>query len=505
MKTSKRSFASAAKLVMIGTKLAPRHSGSPAHHSPHRAHSPSAGVELTGRHSPRRRRSITKEDELVVVRNTEVWRGRQRMRRHRIVDECEIPPGSELSWQEKCHMHCTKAKKPPQQDPYGMVHANWLHALDEGEEESLVDLGQHVYKTGVVQDGGIAPVWLPRHMPDVEIPWEPRLAHFSDVRICKLTLWDSDVGMGADDVIGEGVLMPSMIAKAVDNPNVEQRVLEIALSTVEEEDGNEEEDAEVDDGSAQSISARLAAKDLNAAGTVFISLKFDDGVELDVTPCLVVIFHRAEGLPDKEHTKIANINDLYDPTLIFMWIPVVLTYVLVGVLYYKYVCEFSTLNALYFCWVTFTTVGYGDHGDFGTFYGEDGQARSSVAVFTSMYMLCGVLVMGIAATLYLNLVSKVINKLVHRYNRLRKKLARKKCCEKLLLHNEKVIKKCRKGRTFDCNAELVDVLITAVSVVAILLSAAVYFAYSEELTCVCHFLFFLFLSLSLCLSARSYG
>ena len=147
-------------------------------------------------------------------------------------------------------MHCTKAKKPPQQDPYGMVHANWLHALDEGEEESLVDLGQHVYKTGVVQDGGIAPVWLPRHMPDVEIPWEPRLAHFSDVRICKLTLWDSDVGMGADDVIGEGVLMPSMIAKAVENPNVEQSVLEIALTTVEEEDGNEEEDAGVEHGDA---------------------------------------------------------------------------------------------------------------------------------------------------------------------------------------------------------------------------------------------------------------
>ena len=56
---------------------------------------------------------------LVVVNGTEVWRGRQKMRRR--VGEVDDGPAK-------------RCKKPPKrQDPYGTLHANWLLAR-EGKE-----------------------------------------------------------------------------------------------------------------------------------------------------------------------------------------------------------------------------------------------------------------------------------------------------------------------------------------------------------------------------------
>ena len=423
-------------------------------------------------------------ETLCVVRNTEVWCGHQRMRRATEGDGGDGEASDTNSEGSLCAKLISEfgKKAEAKQDPYGMIQASWLHGLGLDEEIVEVDLSEHIYKTGTVQDGGIAPIWMPEHLPVVCIPWEARIADLRERdRMCKITLWDADFGMSADDIIGEGLLAHRSIASAVKTPNKETEKIDIALIAFDDDDNEEKED----DGRSVPMGQSFRdSQTLDAAGTLFVTLKYVDGEGLKKgeEPRLEIKFIRAEGLPDKEHTKIANINELYDPTLILMWIPVVVAYIAVGVMYYYFRTKFSFIDALYFCWVTFTTVGYGDHGDFGTFYDEKGYAHSDVAVFTSFYMLSGVLVMGIAATLYLNLVSKLIGKFVRLFNRKRKKYAKHHRLEKILCGNMAMVERCRKGRSFDCNPEFVDIGVTMVSVLVILIAAATYYASDQDLT-----------------------
>ena len=425
-------------------------------------------------------------ETLCVVRNTEVWRGSQRMRRATEGDGGDVEAGDTSSKSSPCaNLIGNLGKKgEAKQDPYGMVQASWLHGLGLDEEIVEVDLSEHIYKTGTVQDGGIAPVWLPEHLPVVCIPWEARIADLKDRdRMCKITLWDADFGMGADDIIGEGLLAHRSISSAVKMPNKETGKMDIALIAIHDDD-EEEEQEEEEFGRMPVAQSFRDSQTLDAAGTLFVTLKYvvGEGLTKGEEPRLEIKFIRAEGLPDKEHTKIANINELYDPTLILMWIPVVIAYIAVGVMYYYFRTKFSFIDALYFCWVTFTTVGYGDHGKFGTFYDEEGHAHSDVAIFTSFYMLSGVLVMGIAATLYLNLVSKMIGKFVRFFNRKRKNYAKHHRMKKLLCGNMMLVERCRKGRSFNCNPEFVDVGVTMVSVLVILIAAAAFIAVDQNLT-----------------------
>ena len=66
------------------------------------------------------------EDEpLTVVNDTEIWRGRQKMRRR-------VAPV-----EEEPRKRCSCKKAPMRQDPYGTLHANWLVAR-EGHERALL-------------------------------------------------------------------------------------------------------------------------------------------------------------------------------------------------------------------------------------------------------------------------------------------------------------------------------------------------------------------------------
>ena len=293
----------------------------------------------------------------------------------------------------------------------------------------------HEHKSGIVNDGGIAPIWDAldaEHAPVVQIPWEPILRSFHATnceRSLQIAIWDHDVGPELDDLIGEGFLPIEQLMLAAENPSVQVPSLEnMSIFLTQPKPGTPGGGADEDEGVMHGMDGGSAGGALtrmggDSAGQLFIGLKLigaldERGATLEVT------FKHAIGLKDREK-RSTSLSDSYDATLLLMWIPIILVYLVVGVLYYYLACDFALIDAFYFCWVTFTTVGYGDHSKFGTFYitvGDRELPSNMNSAFTSFYMLAGVLVMGVAATLILDLGSFMTARVVHWALRHEKKL-----------------------------------------------------------------------------------
>ena len=505
------------------------------------------------------------EEPLTVVSDTEIWRGRQKMRRR-------VAPV-----EEEPRKRCSCKKAPLRQDPYGTLHANWLVARD-GHERALAtarcswrltyrvplrrrpsdrrlfacahpplpspplrvcarcraarspgspirlfhplpphlpddapldySAAAHEHKSGIVNDGGIAPMWDPldpEHRPVVQIPWAPILRSFntkSCERILQLAIWDHDVGPELDDLIGEGFVPLEQLMLAAEHPSVQVPSLEnMSIFLTQPKPGTpgggeEEEDAMhgMDGGSAGASGLTRMGGD--SAGQLFIGLKLIDAID-ERGATLEVTFKHAIGLKDREK-RSTSLNDSYDPTLLLMWIPIILVYLAVGILYYVAVCDFALIDAFYFCWVTFTTVGYGDHSGFGTFYIAEGDRllpSNLNSAFTSFYMLAGVLVMGVAATLILDLGSHMTARVVHWGMRQEKKLYASMGWEEPtpalaeegeepeeaepLTGGDLALHRVNKIKTGLCNPAFIDVFITIVSVLLVIVGSAFFFMQYE--------------------------
>ena len=376
----------------------------------------------------------------------------------------------------------------------------------------------HEHQSGVVMDGGIAPVWDPAnpdHKPTIRLPWGAVLRSFhggGHSRTLAVAVWDKEeVVTEQDNLIGEGFITTEQLELAEkhrdeQHPALAQMSVFLAApknAPFKESESDLKKQMHSSDGGSSGKKATRMGGD--SAGQLFIRIKFISAID-PRGAFLEVQFLHAIGLKDAE-TRTTTLNDSYDPTLLLMWLPIMVVYLGIGILYYYFACEFKFIDACYFCFVTFTTVGYGDHGDMGDFYtvvnhNSDGDEVSLpgdvTAAFTSFFMLAGVLVMGVAATLVLDLGSfmttravKWVHQQEHRFAACFPQMREEalpsedgeiEADELPLTPKEKLVMAMHSLKTGLCNPAFVDVFITIIAVIVLLIAAGIFYAVHEGAT-----------------------
>ena len=324
--------------------------------------------------------------------------------------------------------------KEPLMWPSATVSGNWA--------------GAGSLKTPCAVDGGATPAFETRNK--LELLWLPVDTESDDTpRLIEIAINDErGVRSGPGVSVGHGHLRSGAVYQAIANPGQDF---------------------------PHRISLHNDTMDV-AAGSVEISICFHPAPKKDVVrlgeetdDVIVVSVFAAAGLFNVQRKVIRSVSEINSPWPVIVAIPTVIVYIAIGVIFFMVYCEFEFIDAIYLTFVTFTTVGYGDHSGFGKFYDEEGNVDSTVAIFASIYMVSAVVIMGTALSIIAGFLETQLQGIIEKMNALKHIVVRERCSE----HNQH---HCRS----DLSPAVADVMITCVSAVALLFSGAILFSAIEE-------------------------
>ena len=154
-------------------------------------------------------------------------------------------------------------------------------------------------------------------------------------------------------------------------------------------------------------------------------------------------------LHDTNHEVIRDISSKNDWSGFFIAVPLLIVYIATGTLFYMFMCGLQLIDAVYFCFSTFTTVGYGDQGSFqGPVWGvpaydvgyatnTDGTPKWYICLFSALYAMAGVGIGGVSLGIIFNRIIETADTLEDHISACIDNSCRP-CCEKIF---------CKGGRT----------------------------------------------------------
>jgi hypothetical protein len=165
----------------------------------------------------------------------------------------------------------------------------------------------------------------------------------------ELRCFDEDVGV--NDLIGVAYVTMN---KFIHHPN-DKHVLEVELFQ------SDDAGTTVAEGMGNEGSTALPA------GFIHMDIEFHPKGDVETSEEGIFTFTINTGvdLHDTNHEVIRDISSKNDWTGFCIAVPLLAIYIAVGTLFYMFMCGFPMLDAMYFCFATFTTVGYGDQSNFG--------------------------------------------------------------------------------------------------------------------------------------------
>jgi hypothetical protein len=349
--------------------------------------------------------------------------------RRRLSTLASAPPKVEpTTWHEKLQ---AKFHREKFMSPATMVMGNWGGA------------GQ--MKTPPCFDGGTNPVFAEHNR--LELLWLPidpekenTLVRHVDVTVRDETVSNSPVEIGC------ALLHHRDVRAAVQAPNqVHSHRLELKQSN---------------GISAGSVNLTVCFKPAACGDDARLGAEIDDILVITVLSC--------ESLYNVQRKVVKSVSEINSPWPMLIAVPACLLYIAVGVAFYIIYCEFNFLDALYLTFVTFTTVGYGDHSGFGGYYDEDGNVDKNVAIFASVYMVLAVIVMGTALSIIAGFLEAKLEGSVEKLNEFKKWFVKERCSEHIQHH-------CRN----DVDPNCVDVCCTCLSAVSLLALGTLLFSALE--------------------------